>query len=93
MSFPAGALKLVEVVKQSKVVELAESFSIENHPREADVFIGYSTTQGQVSPIDREEGTHFFQVFLFTSRVSGRGYINGDICLSVCVSVCEHSHC
>ena len=48
----------------SKVVELADPFSIEVHPREADVFIGYSTTQGQISPIHREEGTDFFQVHL-----------------------------
>ncbi len=66
MSFPAGALKLVEVPKESKAVELAivdSSFSIEVHPREADVFIGYSTTQGQTAVIDREDGTIFFQVY------------------------------
>ncbi len=31
-------------------------------PRDADVFIGYSTTPGQMSPISRFKGTAFFQV-------------------------------
>ena len=28
----------------------------------ADVFIGYSTTAGKISPIDSDEGTDFFQI-------------------------------
>ncbi len=41
---------------------LAEPFSIQLDPHEADVFIGYSTTPGKVSPISPTQGTHFFQV-------------------------------
>ncbi len=53
----------METANESKVVELADPcFSVEVHPREADVFIGYSTTQGQISPIHKDEGTDFFQV-------------------------------
>ncbi len=43
-------------------VELADPFTIQLDPHEADVFIGYSTTPGKVSPINPTDGTHFFQV-------------------------------
>ncbi len=68
----AGALRLVESVQVSNVVELADPFSIEIHPREADVFIGYSTTHGQISPIHKTEGTDFFQVHCSDVRISAR---------------------
>ena len=29
---------------------------------------------------------------IITSRVSGRGHRIGPVCVSVCLSVCEHSH-
>ncbi len=34
----------------------------------------------------------FINMQLITSRISGRGYRNGAVCVSVCVSVSEHSH-
>ena len=43
-------------------VTLAEAFTIQLDPQEADVFIGYSTTPGKVSPINPRHGTHYFQV-------------------------------
>ena len=43
-------------------VTLAEIFTIQLDPQEADVFIGYSTTPGKVSPINPRKGTHYFQV-------------------------------
>ncbi len=42
--------------------DLADQFTVKLHPRDADVFVGYSTTQGEISPISRSEGTVFFNV-------------------------------
>ena len=36
------------------------AFTVKMHPRDADVFIGYSTTPGQISPISMSNGTLFF---------------------------------
>ncbi len=48
--------------EKEREVGLADAFTIQLDPQEADVFIGYSTTPGKVSPINPKEGTHFFQV-------------------------------
>ncbi len=53
--FPGGART------PSEKVELADPFTVRLHPRDADVFIGYSTTEGQVSPIKHHTGSDFFQ--------------------------------
>ena len=42
--------------------ELADQFTVKLHPRDADIFVGYSTTQGQISPISSTDGTVFFNV-------------------------------
>ena len=47
---------------QEKEVTLAEPFTIKPDPQDADVFIGYSTTPGKVSPINPKHGTDFFQI-------------------------------
>ncbi len=39
-----------------------DPFFIDVQPREADTFVGYSTTPGKVSPIHSFNGTAFFQV-------------------------------
>ncbi len=54
--FSAGAN-----LPSSETVELADPFTVRLHPRDADVFIGYSTTQGQISPINHYFGSAFFQ--------------------------------
>ena len=41
---------------------LAESFSVRLDPHDADLFVGFSTSPGQVSPIVSTEGTVFFKV-------------------------------
>ncbi len=50
----------METVETKGKTELADQFTIKLHPKDADVFIGYSTTQGQISPISSSEGTVFF---------------------------------
>ena len=60
--FILDALSRVEPKDQDKDVTLAQAFTIQIDPHEADVFIGYSTTPGKVSPINPRHGTHYFQV-------------------------------
>ena len=50
----------IEIVETRGKTELADEFTVTLHPRDADVFVGYSTTQGQISPICNSEGTVFF---------------------------------
>ena len=53
-------------LKGGNPVELADpQFSIKFDQltaHDADVFIGYSTTPGKVSPIDADKGTEFFRI-------------------------------
>ncbi len=58
--FSTGTVSQVQ--EKSGEVELADPFTIQLDPQEADVFIGYSTTYGKVSPINPKEGTHFYQI-------------------------------
>ncbi len=49
----------VETIETQKP-ELADQFTVKLHPRDADVFVGYSTTPGQISPVPGIDGTVFF---------------------------------
>ncbi len=40
---------------------MSDAFPLKLHPRDADVFIGYSTTEGQITTIDAQIGSTFFQ--------------------------------
>ena len=42
-------------------VDLATAYNINLHPQDSDVFIGFSTTEGKLSPISRSRGSVFFQ--------------------------------
>ena len=54
---------MVSKVQQKEgEITLSEAFTIDLNPQEADVFIGYSTNHGKVSPISPKNGTRFFQV-------------------------------
>ncbi len=44
----------------SEIVSLANSFTVRLHPRDADVFIGYPTTEGQITTISQFSGSAFF---------------------------------
>ncbi len=60
MLFAAGVSRLMQVVEVH--ADLAESFSVRLDPHDADLFVGFSTSQGQMSPIISTEGTVFFKV-------------------------------
>ncbi len=53
---PVGTRKLNGTLDQTP-----DAFLIKLQPKDADVFIGYPTTEGQVSTMDAQIGSTFFQ--------------------------------